>query len=271
MNYNKIYDSLIERAKIRILNGYTETHHIVPKCIGGSNEYTNLVDLTAREHFLAHWLLVKIYPNEFKILCAWNSFCRTNAPDRVISHHYERCRLLWIVELYKRKLTHPEWWENYTQSATGTKWLNKNGENYRAKVDELEIMIEEGWVLGRTKHIRRRASEETKQKISESQKLRTPPPRNKGENRSDAEKEASRKNAITRKGRKMLPEQVAKSKESRKRNNKKIAPRSEEFKQKMRAKKIEIVVCPHCGKEGQLIIMGRWHFDKCKQNPANIL
>lgn len=268
MNYIKIYNSLIDRAKNRTLEGYKESHHIVPKSIGGSNAYTNLVDLTAREHFLAHWLLVKIHPKEFKLLCAWNSFCRTNAPDRVISHHYERCRILWVKELIKRKTTHPEWWSNYTQSSTGTKWLNKEGKNYRASIDELEKLLNEGWNLGRTKHERRHASEETKKKISESQKLRTPPPRKRGNERSDAEKEASRRNAIVRKGRKMLPEQVAKSVASR--TGKKLPPRSEEFKQKMRMKEIKIVICPHCGKEGQMIIMGRWHFDKCKQNPENV-
>jgi hypothetical protein len=24
------------------------------------------------------------------------------------------------------------------------------------------------------------------------------------------------------------------------------------------------ILCPHCGKEGQLTNMKRWHFDKCK-------
>jgi hypothetical protein len=271
MNYNKIYNSLIDRAKNRTLEGYKESHHIVPKSIGGSNKADNLVNLTAREHFLAHWLLVKIHPKEFKLLCAWNSFCRTNAPDRVISHHYERCKLLWIAELHKRKLTHPEWWKNYTKHAVGTKWLNKEGENYRASVNELEKLLDEGWNLGRTKHIRRPASEETKTKISKSNTGTKRPTRKKGDERSDAEKEASIKSAIARKGRKMLPEQVVKMKESRKRNNKPIAPRSEEHKQRLRIEKSKIVVCPHCGKEGQMIIMGRWHFDKCKKNPTNVL
>ena len=26
-------------------------------------------------------------------------------------------------------------------------------------------------------------------------------------------------------------------------------------------------VCPHCGKSGQKIAMGRWHFDNCKHKP----
>jgi hypothetical protein len=63
MDYQKIYTQLIERAKIRQLEGYIEKHHIVPKCVGGNNNNDNLVKLTAREHFICHQLLCEIYPN----------------------------------------------------------------------------------------------------------------------------------------------------------------------------------------------------------------
>lgn len=43
--------------------GYVERHHEIPKCIGGTDDPFNLVTLTAREHFLAHVLLAKIYPD----------------------------------------------------------------------------------------------------------------------------------------------------------------------------------------------------------------
>ena len=61
MNYQIIYDNLINQAKNRLVDGYTEKHHILPKSMGGSNQAFNIVKLTAREHFLAHWLLFKIY------------------------------------------------------------------------------------------------------------------------------------------------------------------------------------------------------------------
>jgi hypothetical protein len=49
------------------LEGYKEKHHILPKCLGGDNKKENLVELTAREHFLCHMLLCEIYPNETKL------------------------------------------------------------------------------------------------------------------------------------------------------------------------------------------------------------
>ncbi|QQM13929.1 homing endonuclease [Acinetobacter phage Morttis] len=67
MNYKRIYDELINNAlnrasvKSKAAPGELETHHIVPKCIGGTNDTTNLVNLTTREHIIAHLLLAKIH------------------------------------------------------------------------------------------------------------------------------------------------------------------------------------------------------------------
>lgn len=75
MNYQKIYSSIIEhRKQYPPFGGYCETHHIIPKSIGGSNNFDNLVTLTAREHFICHLLLVKIYsdtPNYYKMVKAF--------------------------------------------------------------------------------------------------------------------------------------------------------------------------------------------------------
>ena len=61
MNYQKIYDQIIDRAKKEPRkkgNGvYYESHHIVPRSEGGSNSSSNLVLLTAKEHYIAHLLL----------------------------------------------------------------------------------------------------------------------------------------------------------------------------------------------------------------------
>lgn len=70
MNYQAIYNSLIERSNPRILDGYSERHHIIPRCMGGNDDPENLVKLTAREHFIVHRLLTKIYPDNHKLKCA---------------------------------------------------------------------------------------------------------------------------------------------------------------------------------------------------------
>jgi hypothetical protein len=70
MDYIKHYNLLINKASDRLYNGYTETHHILPRCLGGSNLKKNLVKLTPEEHFVAHQLLVKIYPTSSGLLYA---------------------------------------------------------------------------------------------------------------------------------------------------------------------------------------------------------
>ena len=65
MDYLAIYNNLIRTRKERVpADGvYYENHHIVMKSMGGKNDPENLVKLTAREHFLAHWLLWRIHRN----------------------------------------------------------------------------------------------------------------------------------------------------------------------------------------------------------------
>ena len=66
--FKKIYDKLIETRKSRGLDKksisfYTEAHHIIPRCLGGSDSEENLVLLSFREHIIAHLLLARIYDN----------------------------------------------------------------------------------------------------------------------------------------------------------------------------------------------------------------
>lgn len=85
MNYINIYNNIISKAKDeqRIKNSivYYEAHHIVPLCMGGGGtnkqwkNHPNIVLLTAREHFLCHLLLSKMYPNNNKIIYAFWMMC----------------------------------------------------------------------------------------------------------------------------------------------------------------------------------------------------
>jgi hypothetical protein len=62
MNYARVYQQLIEFAQLRKhVVGYSELHHIKPRSLGGTNDASNLVELTAREHFIAHMLLAKVH------------------------------------------------------------------------------------------------------------------------------------------------------------------------------------------------------------------
>lgn len=58
--YTRIYFSIIENARNRTIEGYKEKHHIIPQSLGGTNDSDNIVELTAREHFVCHLLLTKM-------------------------------------------------------------------------------------------------------------------------------------------------------------------------------------------------------------------
>lgn len=62
MDYNRIYNELIENARTRgAITGYSEGHHVIMRKMGGSDDPDNIVRLSAREHYMAHWLLHKIH------------------------------------------------------------------------------------------------------------------------------------------------------------------------------------------------------------------
>lgn len=77
MNYEKLYNEIIENAiklnRKRNQGIYLEEHHILPRCKAGTNDKNNLVMLTAREHFLCHKLLHKMFPTDSKLYFAYRA------------------------------------------------------------------------------------------------------------------------------------------------------------------------------------------------------
>lgn len=73
MTYKEFIDNILNtRGRFAISkNEYKERHHIIPKCMGGNNEKDNLIDLYAREHFIAHKLLALENPKHFGLVDAW--------------------------------------------------------------------------------------------------------------------------------------------------------------------------------------------------------
>jgi hypothetical protein len=101
MNYERIYNQLIEKARSenrKKLKGgiYYEAHHIIPKCMGGPDDLTNLVLLTAKEHYMAHRLLCNIYPEHtgiyYAMICMIGGWYSKNVRYSPTSKIYERLR-----------------------------------------------------------------------------------------------------------------------------------------------------------------------------------
>lgn len=75
--YKEFINNILEiRGRFNCGEEYHERHHIKPKCIGGTNDEENLIDLYGREHFIAHKLLAEENPDNAKIVSAWWNMCQ---------------------------------------------------------------------------------------------------------------------------------------------------------------------------------------------------
>ncbi|MEO6304847.1 MAG: HNH endonuclease signature motif containing protein [Bacteroidia bacterium] len=87
MDYKKNYLNLVNGRKLlsrkKNKNIYYEKHHILPKCLGGTNDEKNLVLLTAKEHFIAHLLLTKIYEGKEKAKMIYALFRTCYGNDKI--------------------------------------------------------------------------------------------------------------------------------------------------------------------------------------------
>jgi hypothetical protein len=171
--YSKLYFSITDRAKNRSLTCYTEKHHILPESLGGSNDKENLVDLTAREHFICHWLLIKMTEGEdrSKMLYALNGMKAENRYQQryssaITSRVYERYRV--------------EHAKNHSETMKGKTPVNKgkkmSGEQKallreRAKANHAsgKVYSDESQKKRLAKLVGYKHSEETKQKQRQSQ------------------------------------------------------------------------------------------------------
>ena len=93
MNYTKLYRLIIERSECRdIKNDYYEKHHIVPRCLGGNDSADNIAILTAREHYVVHQILMKMYPDNKKLIYAANMMTVHDTNNRSCNRRYEWIR-----------------------------------------------------------------------------------------------------------------------------------------------------------------------------------
>lgn len=109
MDYLKHYKLLVESRRYRGLDKtqigrYLEFHHIVPRCMGGSDDSDNLVMLTGQEHFIAHHLLAKIYKGNRKIQRAFAAMSRSKRKRRLTARQVNRARRAFSAGFVNRSI-----------------------------------------------------------------------------------------------------------------------------------------------------------------------
>lgn len=288
--YTKIYYQIIDKAKNRILEGYKERHHIIPRSLGGSNKKENLVSLTAREHFICHWLLVKMTMNDarFKMIYGFRMMSIKSSDQ----------------ERYKTKITSKIYEKFKIEYGKIASFLAKNrppvSDKTRQKLSDAiyknrNINSPQSIEKRRQKRLGHEVSEKTREKIrntlAETRKVR--PVDNSFRKGVPLSEETKKKLSIINKGRKHSEETLTKlrgRKHSEETKNKMKKPKSAETKEKMRLASIrretkkrengyvvseetrfklkarlqEKRQCPHCGYIGNKPTISRLHMDKCR-------
>ena len=163
MNYKHHYDLLITKAKNRNLLGYKEKHHIVPRSVGGTDQEDNLVDLTAREHFLAHLLLVKIYNYNYKLVKAVAMMCVGQKERKITNRLYGKMR-----NYYSEAMSISQ--TGNKNSQFGTKWIYNLELKICKKIPKNED-IPKGWNLGRVINFNKYLNKKIKKNLVKKDKL----------------------------------------------------------------------------------------------------
>lgn len=270
MDYQRVYMRIITRAKHqgRVKGGdvYYESHHIIPKSLGGNNSSENLVLLTGKEHFICHLLLVRIHVdnhiNHVKMLRALlmlRAKHQNHVGRHITSRTYERVKMMLYGNggllvgtnspFYGR--THSEQTRrNLSVSRTGVRNPQYGKEPWnKGKTKKTDQRISSAADKSKKSLYntdRPQISDRTKQQLSEKARERGLG-KVKTEKHRNSIKHYARAFAATDEGKQKLEQMKNKSLEATK------------------GVKKERVVCPHCLKEGGKPAMIRFHFDNCKE------
>jgi hypothetical protein len=244
--YTKWYNNITDKAKNRTLDCYTESHHIKPRSMGGLDTLDNLVDLTPREHFICHWLLVKMTTGQdhYKMLNALRMMRAENSNQqryktKITSRVYESIKQEYS-ELQSKKL-----------KGKGNGMFGKqHTPEAREKIKQKNL----GNKLTPEQHARLIANTTGKKKppITEEHRAKLSAAKQ-GENNhrygKTASEETRKKIGDRIRGRKQTPEE-------------RIARGLANI-----GKKREKRLCPHCSQLIAVNTYPRFHGEKCRFNP----
>lgn len=163
MDHHAVYNRIIENARTREIDTsvYYERHHIVPRALGGTDDDSNLVHLTAREHFMCHALLVHMHTGQAQRKMMWALNAMQMNKERFNARLYERMRHEYVNPMHDA--------ETKAKHAEAMRKRDNVGMTGRKHTEETRRKMREA----RAKQV---ITEETKRKISEYRKRESQDP-----------------------------------------------------------------------------------------------
>ena len=193
MTYEEFINNILEtRGRFACGDEYHERHHIIPRCLDGTNNEDNLIDLFAREHFEAHRLLALENPDNNKLISAWWLMSHAKGNDNqqwyeLTSGEYEESRSAFVASISGEN----NFWYNriIIQCTNCGKEIkvtpynynkcNKNGEHHNFCSTECYYDYRSKYYLKENHSMYgKRHSEETRSKLSSKAKERFENPEN---------------------------------------------------------------------------------------------
>lgn len=241
----------MNRAKQRILDGYVEKHHILPKCLGGNDDIDNIVVLTPEEHFLAHQLLIKMNPGNRDLIYA---------AQLMTTHHTEKRINNKLFGWLRKQCA-------LAMSAQTKQWLKENEHprgflgkkhtaNAKAKVIAPLLKIaEEKRIKVFSYNLDGSFYKEYNSIVECAEDLKTSP--------SNVKYTADGKFGHCRK--KQLSYEKYTNIEPYKRKKNKLYTRTDEHKKAASDRFMKLSTCTHCGYTARTSNITRWHNDNCKK------
>lgn len=181
---NFINNILNTRGRFACGDKYHERHHIIPKCLGGTNKEDNLIDLFAQEHFEAHRLLALSNPDNDKLVYAWwaMSHLRDDNQERyeLTPEEYEECKMAFskkiseLMKIQKAGENNPNYHKKLSketcQKMSEARKGDKNPNYGNVYSEEFKHKISEAVKNSDKFKNKPPVSDETRKKISEARK-----------------------------------------------------------------------------------------------------
>ena len=174
--YRNIYIRLIIKCQGMTeeeLSGYNEKHHILPKCMGGTNDKENIVLMPVRYHMMAHMLLVIIYPGirglKYAIKAVLEGSSRIVDRAGIAERSFSSKTLAYFRETskIKQKKEHPNWGKHLSEETKRKISESSRGKKMSEETRKKMSMSHSG---SKNPNYGKKFSEEARRNMSKSHK-----------------------------------------------------------------------------------------------------